>query len=406
MAQRKFLPTDTAQWGIRYGNGSAGLKTHASSKTINSSDGFYNGQLTATAGASTGATTIGVGAIGKPCVLIQNYGAVANYGEYELNYILDVSGGVVTFLYPVTQTYTTGGQIIAAQMDQAWTLNAGVNLSAPAWDGFVGGVGFVIASESVDVYGSVIGRGLGLRSAAAMGYPVAAAHGTGHQGEGYTSVGAYAANSSSMQPRNTTGGGGGAAFRNTPWTEGAAAGGGANYTDGQDASWIGGANIAGVGQGGLHFGVAGLLTMGGAGGDGAGDDAQFGTSTNQAGRGVTGGAVWIIISRNIRLHPGGFIDNRGIDGNSAPVQTGSGAASAGGATRLIGQNIDLGTSQVLNTGGVGVVGVSGYNRSGNGGLGGLFIDYSGTLAGTPDITAITTHNNMYANTKGAFLFNF
>lgn len=387
MAQRQFRSDDTAAWGIRYGNSSNAAKTYAANHTLDSGDLFYNGTFTGTSGATTGTTGIADGTYNLPCIIHQSRGTGA--GTWELNFLTTISGGTATFSYSLINTYNTGAQIVTGGQYSAITLNSGVTIQSPAWNGSTGGIALFLCSGTTSLPGTItsVGQNGGAPGGGAgMGYSGGlGGNNTTQAQQGEGTAGASGGSSSA----NGNGGGGGL---NTGGAPGEAQGGaGGNATAGANGSTlIGGGS---VGTGGGTAGSADLTSMvfGGGGGGTASHNGSGGITPGSGGGG--GGGIVVIISRIITV-TGSITANGGVGGTD--VGGVFGGAGAGGSILFKGQSITLGSSLVTASGGA---------SGPAGGNGRIHIDYSNTLSGTTTPTLDSRQDVTLADSGGSFLFN-
>lgn len=343
MALRQFTDLDTDIWIDRYSSGSAGDKVYSSNHTLDSTDGFYNVAITATIGTKTASVGLGDGTYNLPCKVVQSQGATANdTPNWEYNVLISVSGGVGTFKYNFTRSFYSGAQIITGNPYRTVTINNGVSVTIPAWNGSVGGeyVQFAAVKWDNSLGGNIALTNLGFRGGPDGNAPAG-------QGESWYGIGTWSHNAN-----YSAGGGGDHDLNNYPWFASASGGGGGNATAGQNGYWIGGANISTNGYGGAACGNSSLTTMlfggaSGAGGQNGGNAGGY--SANSAGN-IT------ILSRTIK---GGIIYLNGTAGQGGSGNEGVGGSSAASCGLFKGQNIDMGS--------VSAVGGASYTHSYQGG---------------------------------------
>lgn len=103
-----------------------------------------------------------------------NYGnvtALGNAGRFELVSVLGVSGSTVTLspacsASPLRFSYASGSQVIRVPQYTSLTINSGVTLSAPSWNGSTGGVLPLLVQNALVVNGSISATGAGFRGGA------------------------------------------------------------------------------------------------------------------------------------------------------------------------------------------------------------------------------------------------
>lgn len=436
MAQRLFRSDDDSKLTSKYGNGSQGSKTYASSHTLDSTDSFYNGTIVATSGEVTAQlTNIAEGTYNLPVKIIQSAGAGSNaVPNYEFNKLVSVnSSGLGQFAFPITKNFVTGAQFITSGNWTNVTTNTGVSLSVPAWNGSYGGE-FYMTGKGTFLQvgtGNVDLRGLGFRG----GLPTVIGgidHG-GNGGEGaagycgqggwnggangnYPSGGGYGGDPrgfSAAGATNYTGGGGGGGSKYAQGDESAGGGGGGGNmyggggggagTDSNGSGGSGGASTAvGGGNGGSGVNVSGAAS-GSAATNISGDGGNGTDGAGRNGGGGGGGANAITNSELKAMHMGGgggaggnYWDNTG----AACKQGGAGGNGSGCST--------IAFPRITLTGGVltsGVVGGSSENRGGGGGAGaagdqryiGQYID----LGSNCNANGASGHAPLYAGDGGA-----
>lgn len=378
MAKRQFTSSDTSRWAEKYTNGSAGDKTYASGKTLDSTDGFYNSTFTGTDGATTGATSgIANGTYNLPCKIVQSQGTDATADpNWEFNVLVSVASNVATLKYPLTRNYTSGAQIVTGNPYKTVTINNGVVLAVPAWDGSKGGEFVQFARDHWD---NGNGGSLNLQQLGFRGGSSVDGNTVGRQGEGHTNY-----NQSQSTSANGNGGGGGGYSNNGPWDQGNGGGGGGNRgTPGTGGYGTGGGNNAGGGGGskGNSVNNSALSVMVFGGGGGSGGDYNSTGGTGAGGRSA-GNAT--IVSKHVEL---GNINITGQKGfGNRQFHAGDGGSAAGSNLAVFCQQCEAGSSTVNATGGPRV------NQDGQG-----FGDANG---GAGDDGWISIHTTKSANVTG------
>ena len=99
------------------------------------------------------------------------YGSVTNFnsaGRYEIMEVQSVSGNTITFTCSLRNSYSVAGhtQIVRIPRYSSLTVNSGASITAPAWNGSVGGVVAVEVEGTTTINGSVSATGLGFRGGA------------------------------------------------------------------------------------------------------------------------------------------------------------------------------------------------------------------------------------------------
>lgn len=100
-----------------------------------------------------------------------SFGEVTDYGEagnYEYVFVESVSSNTITFQSSLQNSYTATGktQVIRVPQYSTVTIQSGASVTAPAWDGEVGGIVAFTASDNVMIYGEINVTGLGFRGGA------------------------------------------------------------------------------------------------------------------------------------------------------------------------------------------------------------------------------------------------
>jgi hypothetical protein len=337
-----------------FGAGAMGPLNVTGTVTVNANAA----SVTASAGSTAGAISNVVGTIaaGRLVLLHQTQAASGSVGQYEYVRVTTVTGAMVTFDRPLTNSYATSGtsraQLVVVEEYTALTMAAGSTLTAPAWNGTTGGI------LAMDIQGAVTipatatitmsGRGFRGTSHACF-YRCQ----TGVQGESFSGAG------SATNVNNGTGGGGGS--RGQDGSCGGGGGYGATGATGSAGSGLGGCGAGTTSQpggvGGVSAGSAdlrGAFFFGGAGGEGGGD--EDGAFPGAGGNG--GGAIFVRAASASSL--AGTIAANGISGASGDQNScggvgcgmGGGGGGAGGTIRLVfGAAVNIGASLVTATGG-------------------------------------------------------
>ncbi len=353
--------------GLRFG-GSCGFG--------GGSDLTVSGTLTinltaASASVTAGSSTVtlsnvrGTFAAGQRVLLHQTQAATGAVGHYEYALVASVSGTTMTLTAPAVSTYVTDStrraQVVVVQQVGALTVPSGAVLTAPVWDGNVGGILALDAAGTVTVGGRIDMTGAGFRGRA-HGGPYRC--GRGFQGEGQLALGGVTI------AANGSGGGGGGAGQ-----DGASGGGGA-YGAAAASGGVGtlcgtcseACNIPG-GAGGGAVGTTSLATsmfLGGAGGEGGADEdgCHPGAGGNGGGIIIMRGNAFTVTGSVVANGAGGANGDNGSCGGGCGM--GGGGGGSGGAVRIV----SIGTATI----GAGLVSANGAgggaatcNGSGGGG---------------------------------------
>lgn len=336
-----------------FGDGSDGALTVSTNTTQSPIDSACTGTA---ASYSLTATNVSF-ATGQKILIHQTKGTGA--GKWERNEIASYTAGTITLSNALTNTYTSGAQVIVLLEYTNVTVNSGVTWTAKAWNGTVGGILAFLANGTITVTGTITATGKGFRGGASY----EGGHSTAYQGEGISGTG------SQSTAANGQGGGGGTPGVGSGYGGG---GGGGNAANGETGTFNGSGT---PGTGGGTAGSADLTTLlpGGGGGGGGVDNA------GPAGDGGPGGGIIFAIGTDLVVT--GSITANGSVGENQPAPGGSGA---GGSILLKAQTATLGTALITATGGARNTYGSGYG--GAGGTGRIHLDYYTSYTGTTSPT--------------------
>jgi hypothetical protein len=234
--------------------------------TVNAANTIVNGYSALTA---TGTNTVTVNAIadfaagGRPALAVGDlvliiqmqgatigtpndatYGNVTNYynaGNYEFAGVAAIAGKVITLGCALHNAYTVAGNAQVIRVPQYATLTVTGSITAPAWDGNVGGVVAVQAATTLQLNGSIDVAGKGFQGGAADNASAAIATDIttyrstantygGEKGESIAGLAANLANGRYGRGAPANGGGGGNSHN---------AGGGGGANAGAILSWTG-----------------------------------------------------------------------------------------------------------------------------------------------------------------------
>jgi hypothetical protein len=305
---------------------------------------------------------------GNVIFLHQSQGTGA--GAWELNGIASVDGGTVVTLSPLAHTYTTGSashaQVVQVPQYTTVDVTAHTLLSAPAWNGSVGGILVLLAQTSVSVEGSLAMDGSGFQGGVS----------TPPGNRGYSGESELGASVPTTKANNASGGGGGGDCSASVAGSGGHAIAGTASADTQ--------NCIGV-QGAASSDLPDLsLMLFGGGGGGAGNDL----ATPSLPGGAGGGIVFVVTPM---LNVTGAISANGNAGASAVTTSGTACTydglSGNGAGGAIYLNAASGTlsTEILAVGGQSVTVPCGSTDSVTNGTGG-----DGRIHLTGGITGTTT----------------
>ena len=329
-----------------------------------------------TVGSATGFAT------GAQVLFHQTQAATGPVGVYEFATVAGVAGVTLTLTRPLVNSYVTdathAAQVLVVPQYTTVTVSAGATLTAPAWNGSVGGI-LVFDAASVVNAGNITMSANGFRGGSTA--LVCGSHCViGHNGESAIGVGAALSITA-----NGAGGGGGAQGQDC----GMGGGGGYATAGGVGVNNTTGACIANStnSAGGVVDGTTDLATevlFGGGGGEGGRDE----DGGNPGAGGAGGGLVFIrtgTITVSGTITSAGGIGGSGNNNCAGGCGMGGGGGGAGGAIRLqASTTAALGTNLVTAIGVVGGTCTCGATNSGTGGNGRI-----GVLAPAAGITGTT-----------------
>ena len=347
--------------GADYGDGSDGALTVGSGTAY--TDALRTGVTgTNVAGSSTLTVSSSSGfSIGDEIIIITMVDANPSgntTGKHEFNIITAISGNTFTLANVRTNAFNASGtqihQAIKVPNYTNVSISAGATLTCNTWDGSTGGVLCFRANGTLTNAGTITSSGKGYRG---VGHNAVWRNKNGAQGEGIYGTGFVGGNSNGSNSvtwngANGNGGGGGTGRQDS----GGGAGGGyaSNGTNGTNQ----GSHFGGTG--GLSVGTANLelLIMGGAGGEGGGDE-----DGQKPGYGGDGGGI-IYISASVTQNSGTITCNgqNGGNGTGGGCGMGGGGGGAGGSIKLI--SVFSGNGTITSLGG------NAGTPNGCGGLGG------------------------------------
>ena len=362
---------------------------------------------------------------------------IGSAGLYEFAEVTDVTTNTLKLSCALAHTYTTAGvtQVVRVPQYDTLTINAGASITAPAWNGSVGGIVAVHAKTSVSLGGSIDVTGLGFRGGTVDNNTNAATTNTiiyasasdadgARKGEG---IGGFlaqygrapAGNGGGGGNSHNGGGGGGANGRNggtwtgqgvfnlsvtggaTAWlldpnysatgSEGGGRGGYSYSSSDQNAltvapgnnSWGGNQRRQRGGMGGhpLDNDPSNRIFFGGGGGAG---DANNG----HAGAGGPGGGIVFVLSGSV-TGTGSILANgsAGVDADSITSGSASGDSPGGGGA---GGSVILSATSVSaitvhadgGAGGKQFINLNGEAEGPGGGGGGGFVAVTGNVTAT------------------------
>ena len=269
----------------------------------------------------------------------------SNAGVYEFAHVQEKNVNVLTLSAPLVNDYHSGQfntagaaatQVIRVPHFADVTVAGGASITAPAWDGYSGGVVVFRAAGTVSVDGSILVTGRGFRTG-----QVTCCKCNGYQGEGWAGSGV-------MSTAENSGGGGGSTWSNCGGDSSAGGSGGGGYGEagqtGNDCNGCGCGSDQG-GTGGAAYGAPALDHIffgGGAGSNGRDNNCSVGNGAP----GSPGGGIIRILSPSISV--AGQIAADGGDNSASAGQDSSGPASgAGGTIHLSAETLSIGDNRII-----------------------------------------------------------
>jgi len=346
---------------------------------------------------------------------------MSGVGTFERIEVDGIDGMTIKVKTPIKYTYSTALQKIMVQripQYTTFTVAPSATVTAMGWNGTIGGVFPLMASESMTINGTIKMTGMGYRGGTGRG--TASGYGSGGDGgesicgeggigstmkgtDGAGGGGASAGDGYAQQAGNGLCGGGGGAFAEEKGGKGSIGPGGAGGGGGQSSESGGGAgygspgtcaiyneqcnaeagkeeasgNGKGSGGSGGTYGSSDLLTLflGSGGGGGGGNTGGIG------GKGGNGGGIIYLLSPIISVN-GQIVSNgqNGVDGNTF---AGGGGGGSGGSIRIDGVSVSLFAKAI------GTERSGGFDFGGGGGNGRIAVYYADRFEGTSTPTAFT-----------------
>jgi len=406
----KPINTSTAGWFIKdsdYGNGSDGI-LNATSGTVYTDNVRTAVTGTNSAGSSTLVTSSSTGfSVGDEVLIITMVDkATSNntVGQHEFNTISSISGNTITLASNKTHAYTASSsqkhQVLKVPNYTSVTVASGVTLTCHSWDGSSGGILAFRANGSVTNSGTITVSEKGYRGIGHASSLSGNAHwrnkdgaqGEGIYGTGYAGGNSSGANNATWNGANGNGGGGGTGRQDS------GGGGGGGYA----ANGTKGTNSGGHfgGTGGIAVGITNLskLIMGGAGGEGGGDE-----DGHLPGAGGNGGGIIMISCANLTNN--GSITANGANGgngtntnpkggNGRGCGMAGGGGGAGGSVKIVSSfNSASGTIASLAGNGGATNGCGGAGAKGSVGR----IALASTVSSYPTTTPTSSNESLSAN---------
>ncbi len=402
------------------GDGSDGALTVASADTVINTYTYIT-DATSSAGASAINVNSAAGfSTGDEILIIQTQHS-SNYGAYEFKNVSSINGNQINLSKNLANSYYSGTynaasssvtQVVRVPQYTTVTVNNGASITAPAWDGYTGGVVVFRAQGQVNVVGSINLNSKGYRGGvSATRGPEGYNGNDSRNGGGTGGNGGYlysACGDSQRIGQNGTNGAGGGGSGGDNGGFGSPGGNASGGTGGYGADSCG-ANVAG-GSGGPYGGGGGGSTHGawGGGGGGRSYDSMANNSSNNLGAIVLGGGA----SSGASAGNAGYSYQNGSGGNALGTIGANGNPSSqsgngnpgGGIIMIFADSMSVSGSIAANGGNGGVGGNSsngncvqsyyycggggGGGQGGNGASGGsVYMAVSGTLNIAGSVTA-------------------
>ena len=277
-------------------------------------------------------------------VLVWQVQHEANAGTHEYAHISQKEGNLLTLAAPLANDYYSGlfdavgaaaTQVVRVPHFETLIVNPPGSITAPAWNGYSGGVVVLRAAGQVTVDGSIYVTGRGFRAG-----PVTCCNCDGHQGEGWAGIGA-------LGTAENHGGGGGSTWSQCGGDSTAGGSGGGGHGEdgetGNDCNGCGCGTDQG-GEGGHAFGGPELTAIhlgGGAGSNGRDNNCSVGNGAP----GSPGGGIIALFAPSITVE--GTISADGGDNSASAGQDSTGPASgAGGSVYLSADTLVIGDNRV------------------------------------------------------------
>ncbi|MBK9729961.1 MAG: gliding motility-associated C-terminal domain-containing protein [Chitinophagaceae bacterium] len=304
-------------------------------------------QVLAIAGTTVTAGSTAGFAVGDKIIIIQMKGAsitttntsaygditnLNNAGNWEFATISAINGNDITVAAPFVNAYTTTGKVQLVTVPAYCDVTITDTLTCAPWNGLMGGILAFMSGGTINMNADINVTGKGFRPGTACNTGFYACNNAnwfinptnclgGWKGEG---IAEYVNNAQSGGRAKLANGGGGS----NPGNNGGGGGGnkGAGGLGGFEDNSCGITAVQGIGGLGLNY-TLGKIFLGGAGGNGTGDDSQ------PIFPGTHGGGI-VMISANT-INPNGFaIRADGKDQTNITSDEGAGGGGAGGVVAL------------------------------------------------------------------------
>lgn len=321
-------------------------------------------------------------AVGDTVMFHQSQGT-ANAGRWEINQITAITSATSwTLAKPLLYRYDNSNgraQVIKVPQFHDVTVQAGGVLTAPAWDGSLGGLLFFRANGTTNINGALDMNGKGFRGGNYAGY-----HQRAYSGEGFVG--------SNVVSPSANGNGGGGAENASSGDAHSSGGGGGNGTSGS----VGFLGHGTRGSGGNSVGDSTLTSifLGGGGGGGVCGWERCGSGT-----GGNGGGIVAFFAQNISVT--GAISSRGTGGQNGDqggwAGPGAGGGGAGGSIFIATKSGNSASNAIdASYGAGGTVWDGGRpSESGRGGVGRIRLEYCEEFVGSANPSASTQKLNCF-----------
>jgi len=398
MGQTIYRDDDTDTWQYGLGRGTNGNVQYSVDGNLVAEASSCYGTINTNALTVKNTSVLANGDI--VCILQMMVGTP---GGYEFNRVVS-GGGTANIVLAKKLKYTyadddadNNAQVVKAYEVLNMTVDAGITMTVPAWDGDIGGVAFYLGKKKLLNLGILDFKGGNANvSSATLVSPTNKGGFRGGAGvHNYSgTASSYCGEGTGGRSKVTTAAngnsGGGAIAHLTAY--GSASGGSGGYLgNGENGYWQ---ENGSVGLGGALINGNGELTklfFGGAGGGGADAD----TGGTLACSGANGGAIAIFIFDEIDTETGYIY----IDGGNAETsdRNSTGGAASGGSGLLKARIAKLGTLHVTAKAGRRAYRSSDAGSQSTAGI--LHLDYGEQYTGTTDPTLSARQDDMFTKAK-------
>ncbi|MCA9486128.1 hypothetical protein H6501_03000 [Candidatus Woesearchaeota archaeon] len=362
-------------------NGSSDFGTGADGAlTVSSTNTIVNKYTYLSTNANGGTSTLQVNSsadfsVGDEILIIQMQNGTGTFvaGQYQFANIKNIASNTIEIEKTLDYDFGTGTfntststatQIVRVPQFTDLTINSGASLTAPSWNGYVGGIVVMRVSGTLNTTGYINVSEKGYRGGSCIN---CGNNDQGEQGESYLGLGTL---STSARANGGGGGYGPSGYNGDP-------GGGGGYAT---SGGIGDSNEGNDAGAGASVGDSNLSVILFGGGAGAGGDNDGQTPYPEY---SSGGGIALIFAQEM---PNARILAEGETGVSAAASgAGTSGSGAGGTVWIRSQDITI--SKINASGGRSVTGTAG-DIGGAGGDGRVRID-SSSLSGSATPAALT-----------------